>query len=147
MWTLKTSPDMNVTEQIVHCRCPKGAVTYLIRRDPLPTGVGYAYLFACSPQSVSGRVNIKLNINNFNVWCFSLPTTTAFAMPTQRTVQAVYGAQTPGVPGRGQHQSVVPVSAQPSLSQPSHGRRCAGRQELHRGQHPDVFRVLHAGRT
>ncbi|KAG4067436.1 hypothetical protein HA402_009673 [Bradysia odoriphaga] len=51
-WTLKSSPDMNVTEQIVHCRCPKNSVTYLIRREPLQTGpVGYTYLFACSPQS------------------------------------------------------------------------------------------------
>lgn len=53
-WTLKSSPEMNVTEQIVHCRCPKNSVTYLIRREPLQTGpVGYTYLFACSPQSVS----------------------------------------------------------------------------------------------
>lgn len=54
VWTLKTSPEMNVTEQIVNCRCPKNAVTYLIRREPLQTGtLGYTYLFACSPQSVS----------------------------------------------------------------------------------------------
>lgn len=45
---------MNVTEQIVKCRCPKNSVSYLIRREPLQTGsLGYTYLFACSPQSVS----------------------------------------------------------------------------------------------
>lgn len=45
---------MNVTEQTVHCRCPKNSVSYLIKREPLKTGTtGYTYLFACSPQSVS----------------------------------------------------------------------------------------------
>lgn len=68
-------------------------------------------------------------------------------MPTQGTLQTVYGAETPGVPGRGEHQSTVPVSAEPSLSQSSHGRRSVGRQELHRGQYPHVFGLLHAGRS
>lgn len=45
---------MNVTQQIVHCRCPKNSISYLIKREPLKTGaLGYTYLFACSPQSVS----------------------------------------------------------------------------------------------
>lgn len=53
-WTLKSSPLMNVTEQVVRCRCPKNSVSYLIKREPLQTGtMGYTYLFACSPQSVS----------------------------------------------------------------------------------------------
>ncbi|KAJ6628665.1 Protein giant-lens, partial [Pseudolycoriella hygida] len=51
-WTLKSSPALNVTEQVVHCRCPKNSITYLIKREPLQTGLaGYTYLFACSPQS------------------------------------------------------------------------------------------------
>lgn len=60
-WTLKSSPEMNVTEQIVKCRCPKNSVSYLIRREPLQTGsLGYTYLFACSPQSVSTSITNKL---------------------------------------------------------------------------------------
>lgn len=53
-WTLKSSPEANATEQIVHCRCPKNSITYLIKREPIQSGkLGYIYLFACSPQSVS----------------------------------------------------------------------------------------------
>ncbi|KAM7355833.1 protein argos [Cochliomyia hominivorax] len=49
-WTLTTSAEMNSTEQIVHCRCPKNSVTYLTKREPLEDGnSGYKYLFACSP--------------------------------------------------------------------------------------------------
>ncbi|KAI9586917.1 hypothetical protein GQX74_002764 [Glossina fuscipes] len=49
-WTLTTSAELNTTEQIVHCRCPKASVTYLTKREPLEDGVlGYRYLFACSP--------------------------------------------------------------------------------------------------
>ncbi|XP_055326670.1 protein giant-lens [Sitodiplosis mosellana] len=51
-WTLVSYSDMNVTQQIVHCRCPKNSISYLIKREPLKTGaLGYTYLFACSPQS------------------------------------------------------------------------------------------------
>lgn len=53
-WTLISYSDMNITQQIVHCRCPKNSISYLIKREPLKTGaLGYTYLFACSPQSVS----------------------------------------------------------------------------------------------
>ncbi|XP_037934471.1 protein giant-lens [Teleopsis dalmanni] len=49
-WTLTTSTELNVTEQIVHCRCPKNSVTYLTKREPAADGSnGYTYLFACSP--------------------------------------------------------------------------------------------------
>ncbi|CAD7004957.1 unnamed protein product [Ceratitis capitata] len=49
-WTLTTSAELNVTEQIVHCRCPKNSVTYLTKREPTTDGAsGYTYLFACSP--------------------------------------------------------------------------------------------------
>nr|XP_014095563.1 protein giant-lens [Bactrocera oleae] len=49
-WTLTTSAELNVTEQIVHCRCPKNSVTYLTKREPATDGAsGYTYLFACSP--------------------------------------------------------------------------------------------------
>ncbi|XP_054732075.1 protein giant-lens [Anastrepha obliqua] len=49
-WTLTTSAELNVTEQIVHCRCPKNSVTYLTKREPAIDGAsGYTYLFACSP--------------------------------------------------------------------------------------------------
>lgn len=54
-WTLASGAD-NVTEQIVHCHCPRGAVAYLIKRQAVqaPHGLlGYRYSFACSPQSVS----------------------------------------------------------------------------------------------
>lgn len=52
-WTLISSSDFNHTEQRVHCRCPKNAATYLIKREPLKDNHGYMYYFACSPQSRS----------------------------------------------------------------------------------------------
>jgi len=62
-WTLKSSPDSNVTEQIVHCHCPKNSITYLIKRVPNESGqLGYTYLFACSPQSVSKVIFVLLLI-------------------------------------------------------------------------------------
>ncbi|XP_052844899.1 protein giant-lens [Drosophila gunungcola] len=49
-WTLTTAAELNVTEQIVHCRCPRNSVTYLTKREPIGDGSpGYRYLFACSP--------------------------------------------------------------------------------------------------
>ncbi|ALC43986.1 aos [Drosophila busckii] len=49
-WTLTTAAELNVTEQIVHCRCPKNSVTYLTKREPVaPGSAAYRYLFACSP--------------------------------------------------------------------------------------------------
>ncbi|XP_017017783.1 protein giant-lens [Drosophila kikkawai] len=49
-WTLTTAAELNVTEQIVHCRCPRNSVTYLTKREPVGEGSpGYRYLFACSP--------------------------------------------------------------------------------------------------
>ncbi|KAF2367200.1 Antagonist of EGFR signaling Argos [Trinorchestia longiramus] len=43
-------PD-NVTQTIVHCTCPKNAVTYVVHKDPYRSskGYGYFYSFACSP--------------------------------------------------------------------------------------------------
>lgn len=53
-WTLISYSDVNVTQQIVHCRCPRNSISYLIKREPLKNGApGFTYLFACSPQSVS----------------------------------------------------------------------------------------------
>lgn len=53
-WTLISYTDVNVTQQIVHCRCPPNSISYLIKREPLKGDVGgFTYLFACSPQSVS----------------------------------------------------------------------------------------------
>ncbi|XP_014251314.1 protein giant-lens [Cimex lectularius] len=52
-WTLTSGPD-NITSQVVHCHCPKGAIAYLIKRQPYQTRhgqIGYHYSFACSPQS------------------------------------------------------------------------------------------------
>ncbi|XP_034109771.1 protein giant-lens [Drosophila albomicans] len=49
-WTLTTAAELNVTEQIVHCRCPKNSVTYLTKREPVANdSTAYRYLFACSP--------------------------------------------------------------------------------------------------
>ncbi|GAB0092925.1 Protein giant-lens [Sergentomyia squamirostris] len=52
-WTLKSTSGANSTQQIIHCRCPKNSVTYLIKREALNTKneQGYMYFFACSPQS------------------------------------------------------------------------------------------------
>ncbi|XP_026465738.1 protein giant-lens-like [Ctenocephalides felis] len=53
-WTLTTLPEANATEQVVHCHCPRNAVTYLIKRQAYKTANGqtsYQYSFACSPQS------------------------------------------------------------------------------------------------
>ncbi|XP_065337358.1 protein giant-lens isoform X1 [Cloeon dipterum] len=51
-WTVTTSPD-NVTEQVMHCHCPKSSVAYLVKRQMFntPQGVGYQFSFACSPES------------------------------------------------------------------------------------------------
>ncbi|ODN05818.1 hypothetical protein Ocin01_00851 [Orchesella cincta] len=52
-WTLVTKGD-NLTQQIVHCVCPKDAVAYMIKRQAYTTDdneVGFKYSFACSPQS------------------------------------------------------------------------------------------------
>lgn len=53
-WSLISNAD-NITEQIVHCHCPRGSVAYLIKRQAFQvnSGIGYKYSFACSPQSVS----------------------------------------------------------------------------------------------
>lgn len=53
-WTLTTAAELNVTEQIVHCRCPRNSVTYLTKREAIGDGSqGFRYLFACSPLTVS----------------------------------------------------------------------------------------------
>ena len=55
-WTYVTYPDWkNSTQQLMHCRCPKNSVAYLIKRHAFqtPKGTGYQYSFACSPQTVS----------------------------------------------------------------------------------------------
>jgi len=51
-WTYISYPD-NSTQQIMHCRCPKNSVAYLIKRHAYQTvtGTGYQYSFACSPQT------------------------------------------------------------------------------------------------
>ena len=49
-------PD-NSTAQVMHCRCPRNSVAYLVKRHAYQTeaGLGYQFSFACSPQTVSGR--------------------------------------------------------------------------------------------
>lgn len=51
-WTYISYPD-NSTQQVMHCRCPKNSVAYLIKRHAYQTvsGTGYQYSFACSPQT------------------------------------------------------------------------------------------------
>ncbi|XP_071521352.1 protein giant-lens [Panulirus ornatus] len=51
-WTFITYPD-NVTQQIMHCICPRNSVAYIIKRQAYHTdqGQGFQYSFACSPQS------------------------------------------------------------------------------------------------
>ncbi|XP_076043496.1 protein argos [Oratosquilla oratoria] len=51
-WTFITYPD-NVTQQVMHCVCPKNSVAYIIKRQAYRAvhGVGFQYSFACSPQS------------------------------------------------------------------------------------------------
>ena len=52
-WTYIMYPD-NTTQQVMHCRCPKNSVAYLIKRHAYETetGTGFQYSFACSPQTV-----------------------------------------------------------------------------------------------
>ena len=47
-------PD-NSSTQVMHCRCPKNSVAYLVKRQSYntDTGMGYQFSFACSPQTVS----------------------------------------------------------------------------------------------
>lgn len=53
-WSVRMNTNTNVTEQIIHCRCRKNSVAYLRQRENFPDGSGFEYLFACSPQMVSG---------------------------------------------------------------------------------------------
>ena len=60
-WTVQV-PDFSDEEikflwlwrQIMHCKCPKNSVSYLIKRHAYDTGsgTGFQYSFACSPQTV-----------------------------------------------------------------------------------------------
>jgi len=51
-WTNIMYPD-NTSQQVVHCRCPKNSVAYLVKRHAYnnDNGVGYQFSFACSPQT------------------------------------------------------------------------------------------------
>ncbi|RWS14435.1 hypothetical protein B4U79_04522, partial [Dinothrombium tinctorium] len=51
-WTLTSHPD-NSTSQQVHCLCPKNSVAYIFKHQIYQSsdGIGYQYLFACSPES------------------------------------------------------------------------------------------------
>ncbi|RZC31776.1 giant-lens [Asbolus verrucosus] len=52
-WTI-TLYTNNVTEQIVHCHCPKNSMTYLTKRQALHISngqVAFQYYFSCSPQA------------------------------------------------------------------------------------------------
>ena len=53
-WTNILYPD-NSTQQVLHCRCPRNSVAYLVKRHAYQTdqGLGYQFSFACSPQTVS----------------------------------------------------------------------------------------------
>jgi len=53
-WTNIIYPD-NSTQQVMHCRCPRNSVAYLVKRHAYQTdsGLGYQFSFACSPQTVS----------------------------------------------------------------------------------------------
>ena len=53
-------PD-NSSTQVMHCRCPKNSVAYLVKRHAYntDTGMGYQFSFACSPQTVSHSVNCQ----------------------------------------------------------------------------------------
>lgn len=54
-WTINLFTN-NITEQIVHCHCPKNSITYLTKRQALHLLDGqitFQYFFACSPQAVS----------------------------------------------------------------------------------------------
>ncbi|GFG29721.1 hypothetical protein Cfor_03307, partial [Coptotermes formosanus] len=125
-WTLASGAD-NVTEQIVHCHCPRGAVAYLIKRQAVqaPHGLlGYRYSFACSPQS------------------FLFPSTET-TVPKERTMSPVHSKETPAASRRGEHQYSVPVSSRSHL--PTASQRCRGhrRQELYGRGDKDVQRLLH----
>lgn len=51
-WTNIIYPD-NTTQQVMHCRCPRNSVAYLVKRHAYQTdtGLGYQFSFACSPQT------------------------------------------------------------------------------------------------
>jgi len=59
-WTNIMYPD-NTTQQVMHCRCPKNSVAYLIKRHAYQTdnGVGYQFSFACSPQTVRIKIQFR----------------------------------------------------------------------------------------
>lgn len=76
-WSVKTNFKTNITEQEVFCRCKKNSVTYLTKREELPNGEGYAFLFNCAPQNVSVSPNDRIywtlfRANSWNSFSFRL---------------------------------------------------------------------------
>lgn len=142
-WTLTTAAELNVTEQIVHCRCPKNSVTYLTKREPVANdSTAYRYLFACSPLTVSRRVSLSTLLSlTFSSLSFLAPT-----LPAQATLQTVHSAQATRVPGWSEHQFAVPVSQGSSLSQSSYAIGCHCWREFSGGQYTDLFGLLHGQR-
>lgn len=54
-WSITLYPN-NVTDQVVHCHCPKNSLTYIVKKNVLhmPNDqFAFQYLFSCSPQAVS----------------------------------------------------------------------------------------------
>ncbi|KAJ8923709.1 hypothetical protein NQ315_010290 [Exocentrus adspersus] len=52
-WSITLYPN-NVTDQVVHCHCPKNSLTYLNKRNVLHLPneeLAFQYLFSCSPQT------------------------------------------------------------------------------------------------
>ena len=69
-------PD-NSTAQVMHCRCPRNSVAYLVKRQAYQTdaGLGYQFSFACSPQTVSfflslsqSRSSLLCYFSSFFAW-------------------------------------------------------------------------------
>lgn len=65
-------------------------------------------------------------------------------MPAQRTLPAFHGAQASGDGGRGEHKLLVHVSSGALLPDSSHRLWGDTEQELLRGEHQDVQRILYA---
>ncbi|CAH0562692.1 unnamed protein product [Brassicogethes aeneus] len=60
-WSITLYPN-NVTDQEVHCHCPRNSLTYLIKRNVIhmpDDQLAFQYLFSCSPQTVSVLFKVR----------------------------------------------------------------------------------------
>ena len=143
-WSLISNAD-NITEQIVHCHCPRGSVAYLIKRQAFQvnSGIGYKYSFACSPQSVSFFIGLIhfLKKPYSNIFFFFF---TEIKVSKKRTLQTFHREKKTRKTRRSQHEYLVSVFSCSQVSETSHGSGSFNREIIRGRSHSYLQRILHA---